>query len=104
MAAFLPPARASNRGFLPMSLDDYLALLDWIGRQVRADKRGAIPAHLRPILERLAVNAETWLDTITSFGRWFHRAAGRVSNMAARASRSSKHWFQGTAFSRLAFG
>jgi REP element-mobilizing transposase RayT len=98
-----PSARASNRGFLPMSLDDYLALLDWTGRQVRANKRGAIPPHLRPILERLAVNAETWLDTITSFGRWFHRAVGRVSSMAARASRSGKHWFQGTAFSRLAF-
>jgi hypothetical protein len=54
-------------------------------------------------LQRLAVNADTWLDTIQSFGRWFHRAVGRVSSMAACASRSGKHWFQGTAFSRLAF-
>lgn len=98
-----PPSRASNRGFLPLALDDYLSLLDWTGREVRSDKRGAIPAQLRPILERLAVNADTWLDTIQSFGRWFHRAVGRASNMAARASRSGKHWFQGTAFSRLAF-
>ncbi|HEX7377547.1 MAG TPA: hypothetical protein VF278_10570 [Pirellulales bacterium] len=99
----LPSARASNRGFLPLSLDDYLLLLDWTGRQVCSDKPGAIPADLLPILQRLAINAETWLDTINSFGRRFHRAVGRAANMAARAGRSGKQWFQGTAFSRLAF-
>lgn len=96
--------RASNRGFLPLSLDDYLALLDWTGRQLRSDKRGTIPAELLPILERLSINAETWLETVSCFGRWFHRAVGRISSMAARASRSGKFWFQGLRHSRLAFG
>jgi hypothetical protein len=68
-AAACPAARASNRGVLPLSLDDYLALLDWTGRQIRSDKRGVIPAELRPILERLSINAEAWLDTVTCFGR-----------------------------------
>ena len=36
--------RASDRGFLPLTLDEYLQLLDWTGRAVRADKRGAVPA------------------------------------------------------------
>ena len=103
-AAACPARRASNRGFLPLSLDDYLALLDWTGRQVRRDKRGSIPAHLRPILERLSINAETWVDTVSCFGRWFHRAVGRLSSMAARAGRSGKFWFQGRRYSRLAFG
>ncbi|MGH9655347.1 MAG: transposase [Bryobacteraceae bacterium] len=98
-----PAARASNRGFLPLSLDDYLALLDWTGRQIRSDKRGAIPDNLRPILERLAIKADAWLDTVTCFGRWFHRAVGCVSSMAARASRSGRHWFQGLGFANFAF-
>jgi hypothetical protein len=96
-------APASNRGFLPLSLDDYLALLDWTGRQLRSDKRGAIPTDLQPILQRLAIHAENWLDTVTSFGRWFHRAVGCVSSMAARASRSGGHWFQGLGFANFAF-
>lgn len=34
-------ALASNRGFLPPSSDVYLASLDWTGRQVHSDRRGA---------------------------------------------------------------
>jgi hypothetical protein len=30
------PRRASQQGFLPLAPDDYLALLDWTGRQARA--------------------------------------------------------------------
>jgi hypothetical protein len=44
------------------------------------------------------------LDTVSCFGRWFHREVGRLPNMAARAGRSGKLWFQGRRFSRMAFG
>lgn len=47
------PWRASDKGIVALGLDDYLKLLDWTGRQVVAGKRGAIPADLAPILERL---------------------------------------------------
>ena len=86
-----------------MALDQYLQLLDWTGRQIRAGKAGAIPAHLAPILERLTLNSEVWLDVVTHFGDWFHRAVGRVSSMAARAVRSSGRWHQGIGRCRLAF-
>jgi len=99
-----PPRRASNRGFLPMTLDEYLELLDWTGREVRADKRGAIPATLLPILGRLRINAETWVETIEQFGKKFRRVIGRVSSMAALAGVRGKCWFQGVSASRMAFG
>ena len=47
--------RASDRGLLPIKLNDYLQLLDWTGRLLAKGKRGAIPLHLSPILERLGV-------------------------------------------------
>jgi hypothetical protein len=96
--------RASQRGFLPMTLNEYLERRDWTGRQVRADKRGAIPANLLPILQRLNVNAEAWFETIEQFGRVFRRAVGRAASLAALADARGKHWFQGVTDCRTAFG
>jgi len=97
------PRRASDEAFLPISLEEYLELLDWTGRQVRADKRGAIPASLAPILERLQVAEDAWLESVRHFGRWFHRAVGRAERLAEEAARSGKRWFGGLARCRQAF-
>jgi hypothetical protein len=40
---------------LSISREKYLELLDRTGRQIRADKGGAIPASAAPILERLGI-------------------------------------------------
>ncbi len=45
--------RASDKGLLPMSLDDYLDLLGWTARALRAEQGGAIPGGWPAILERL---------------------------------------------------
>ena len=95
--------RASDRGFLPLSLDHYLRLLDWTGRQVRAKKRGTIPAELAPILERLQVSPSCWVDLITEFGRWFRRTVGRPPNMTAASERRGTRWLQGISHAREAF-
>ena len=69
------PKRASDKGCLPMSLPDYLALVDWTGRQIVAGKSN-MPDHLPPILERLGMDATNWVPLIRNFGRLFHRVAG----------------------------
>lgn len=46
---------------LPFRLADYLELVDWTGRAMRDDKRGAIDSSLPPILERLQVEPKYWL-------------------------------------------
>jgi hypothetical protein len=50
------PWRASDKGLLPIQLDDYLSLLDWTERQLAPGKKGIIPKHFAPILERLGIN------------------------------------------------
>ncbi len=44
------------------SLKDYLQLVDTTGRMIRTDKRGAIIINLPPILERLTINRQQWLQ------------------------------------------
>ena len=98
------PRRASDQGFLPLLRDDYLQLLDWTGRQMRHGKSGTIPSQLAPILERLHVNAANWCDTVTQFGRWFHRAVGSAANLRRFAQHRGRRWLHGVSRGELAFG
>jgi len=86
--------RASLKGFLAMPLTRYLELLDWTGRQLRADKRGSIPQELAPILERLGIDAGHWCDLVRRFGRLFKRAAGHAASIRHEAHRRGQNWLQ----------
>jgi REP element-mobilizing transposase RayT len=73
--------RLTNRGCLLMSLEQYLLLVDWTGRQLRLDKPGRIPPHLDDILSRLNCSTETWLDLVRNFRRRFQTEAGRPETL-----------------------
>ena len=92
-----------DRGLLPMTLHSYLELLDWTGRQLRAGTRGVILQGLESILNRLQVSAESWLETVTQFGRRFHLAVGLADHLKARAQRLGVNWLQGVRSSHVAF-
>ena len=77
--------RASNKGCLSMGLGDYLQLLDWTGRQIRSDKRGAMPANLEPLFQRLGISTELWVDCVVNFRKWFRSSVGRPKSMEAAA-------------------
>ena len=82
--------RASDKGFLPMSLGDYLDLLDWTGRQSAPGKRGVVPRQLASILERVQIPAETWLELAIGFGMVFHRVAGGSTSVARESARARR--------------
>ena len=61
---------------LPFRLTDYLELVDWTGRIIREDKRGAIDAPLPPILERLNIEPKHWLYLTKHFESRFKGLVG----------------------------
>ena len=63
---------------LPFRLDDYLELVDWTGRIMREDKRGAIPDNLPPILERRNIDPQHWLYLTQHFESPFKGLVGSV--------------------------
>jgi hypothetical protein len=87
--------RASDKGLLDISLSDYLRLLDWSGRQIRSGKRGAIPGDLVPILQRLAIEPDEFLDTVENFPRLFPRLAGKAEQILERAQAVNRRWLHG---------
>jgi hypothetical protein len=78
-------------------------LVDWTGRELRADKHRAIPDHLAPIVDRLGINRSNWVETVRGFGRLFKQAAGGTSSLVDAAARRSRRWFQGENAVRSAF-
>ena len=79
---------------LPYILHDYLELVDWSGRAVRANKRGSIPSGIPPILERLEIDPDKWLKTMAWNNR-FYRAVGRLDAMKTYAVATGQKWVQG---------
>ncbi len=82
---------------------EYLNLLDWTGRQLRADKRGAIPPDLAPILERLHIGDEGWMQLMARFSRLFRRAAGRPHSLQKEREQRGCRVMQGIRYSRKVF-
>jgi len=92
-----------SQSFLNMDLDEYLELLDWTGRQHRADKKSRIPAELDTILTRLELDAEAWLDTVKHFDSWFHNVAGKLDAIKKAAQEAGSRWFAGVKGAKTAF-
>ena len=74
-------SRASDKGFLPYKLGDYLAFVDWTGRELVRGKKGRIPDRCQPILERIGLNREVWCELVRNFGKLFGRVAGKPDSL-----------------------
>jgi hypothetical protein len=55
-----------QRGIL-FSLQDYLELVDYTGRVIHPSKRGYIPERIPPILFRLGLSPDEWLQEACEF-------------------------------------
>jgi hypothetical protein len=53
--------RDEHQHSMGFTVKDYIELVDWAGRQVRDDKRGAIAATVPPVLQRLGLESEAFL-------------------------------------------
>ena len=73
-----------------MPMAQYLELLDWTGRQIRAGSRGSIPKHLATILSRISLDSNSWCDVVKKFGKIFKRAAGSQQSMTEEAKRRNQ--------------
>ena len=96
--------RASNKGFLSMTVAEYLQLLDWTGRQLRRDgKLGAIPTKLKPVFDRVGMSAEIWVDCVRRFGKWHASGVGKPSSLKRHSERTGRNRSLNTALSRQVF-
>ena len=66
---------------LPFRVTDYLELVDWTGRQIREDKRGAIDGDMPAILERVDIEEDHWLYMTQNFESSYKTLVGSVYSL-----------------------
>jgi REP element-mobilizing transposase RayT len=96
------PRRDMPKG-LPYRLSDYLELADWTGRTIRNDKRGAIPGDLPPILQRLHIEPQAWIQLATQFESDFSSLVGRAENVQQACATLGRRWARGAGRCRQLF-
>jgi len=70
--------------------------MDETGRIVHGDKRGAIPANLAPILDRLRINLDAWLALMRSACQFGLGSFGALASRAREALRRGAKWIIAT--------
>ena len=83
------------RDAIPFQLRDYLELVDWSGRTVRADKTGFIDPRQPPILHQLRIDTPAWRQAMRPRGAVFGRAIGRINRLRLHANTLGQHWVRG---------
>ena len=78
---FVGYPKANMPAGLPFRLTDYLELVDWTGRQIREDKRGAIDNDLPVILKRLEIDEDHWLYMTQNFESSFKTLVGTMYSL-----------------------
>jgi len=85
----------NKRDSIPFSFSDYLQLVDWTGRSIRSDKRGAINGSLPPILIRLNIDQDAWVEAMRPKGNVFGRAMGKLNHLKIHARALGQSWIKG---------
>lgn len=91
----LRPVAGSQVACLPIRLGEYLALLEWTGRQVHPDKRGAIPSDAPSVLVKLDREPSRWTRRVRSVGSGYWRVVGEAQDLIELAQRLGQRWLKG---------
>ena len=92
--SWLTPIACCHIEGRPLSLDEYLTLLDITSRVLVSGKRGGIPPELAPILQRLDRDLENWLACMFGFRQFLGAAVGRLASRALAAGRRGLKWMR----------
>jgi REP element-mobilizing transposase RayT len=95
-APLLPVSASVPEPRLSLSEVDYLGLVDWTGRQVRPDKRGAIPESTPSVLRRIGVDPAVWRYQVLGIESRYWRAVGATDALVQKAAEMGQCWLKGS--------
>jgi hypothetical protein len=88
---------------IPFSFDDYLDLVDTVGRVVHPEKRGYILDTTPAILTRLGIDADMFIDYADRFLKEFGCAVGAPEKLIELAAVRQSRYLRGMSAARAVF-
>ncbi len=104
LMTFMDGKGIASESFIPIHLADYIELVDWTGRQIRPDKRGAINETAPPILARLGIEQGNWLQNCQKLEQDFRQVIGPAAAIEKFCKAIGQKWLQGIHSCRRCFG
>ena len=86
--------RATDRGLLEMTDEQYERLVTWAGTIPKSGKC-SIPEELAMLVSAKGLNAETLAELLAEFPGPFRNSLGSADSLRAHARDVGKHWFWG---------
>ena len=88
---------------IPFGFDDYLELVDTVGRAAHPNKSGFIPEKTPALLLRLEIDVETFIEYINDFLKEFGSAVGTPHSLIGLAASRQSRSLRGMSAARAIF-
>jgi len=91
--------RCSDKGFLPLTLDQYVEVLNWTARQLPRLKRGWPIQAAPPAFTACPLTPTVWCQLVREFGKLFCQVAGQAQTVDSARSRlgQNRYYLKGPA-------
>jgi REP element-mobilizing transposase RayT len=96
--------QSNNPEHIPYNLIEYIQLVEWTGRQIKAGKRGHISSDIPPIFERLKINTAAWLHNCEGLEKTYYRVIGSAARLQEFCEKLKQQRVLGITAARQAFG
>lgn len=88
---------------IPYAFEDYLELVDTVGRAIHPKKRGAIPEKSPRLLTKLGIDTETFIAHASRFLQEFGHAVGTPAKLTELATARQAKFLRGLGTARAVF-
>ena len=85
---------------LGLRLRAYVGLVEWTGKHLRPDKRGALPSNAPSVLTGIEANPERWAVRVSAIGSGYWRVIGSAADLLDAANRLQQRWIKGIGLAR----
>jgi REP element-mobilizing transposase RayT len=80
---------------IPFAWEDYLELVETLGRCVHPRKRGYMPEHTPALIERLGMDRDSFIDSANTLLKQFGSAVGKPESLLAHAAQRQARFLHG---------